>query len=128
MEHAKAVKEWSWQILHISSNQHNLKPKSFRERRKIKQNSLKWVEGENMIKIRAEIKEKKWLKKKKKAKISITKRGLLERRNEQIMVQTYQQKKDNKSIKFDMIKDDIISDITEIRKNHKGLKQTTISQ
>ena len=62
------------------------------------------------------------------AKISITKRGLLERRNEQIMVQTYQQKKDNKSIKFDMIKDDIISDITEIRKNHKGLKQTTISQ
>ena len=67
-------------------------------------------------------------KKKKEAKISITKRGLLERRNEQIMVQTYQQKKDNKSIKFDMIKDDIISDITEIRKNHKGLKQTTISQ
>ena len=67
-------------------------------------------------------------KKKKKAKISITKRGLLERRNEQIMVQTYQQKKDNKSIKFDMIKDDIISDITEIRKNHKELKQTTISQ
>ena len=67
-------------------------------------------------------------KKKKKAKISITKRGLLERRNEQIMVQTYQQKKDNKSIKFDMIKDDIISDITKIRKNHKGLKQTTISQ
>ena len=52
----------------------------------------------------------------------------MERRNEQIMVQTYQQKKDNKSIKFDMIKDDIISDITEIRKNHKGLKQTTISQ
>ena len=68
------------------------------------------------------------IKKKKKAKISITKRGLLERRNEQIMVQTYQQKKDNKSIKFDMIKDDIISDITEIRKNHKELKQTTISQ
>ena len=68
------------------------------------------------------------IKKKKKAQISITKRGLLERRNEQIMVQTYQQKKDNKSIKFDMIKDDIISDITEIRKNHKELKQTTISQ
>ena len=45
----------------------------------------------------------------------------MERRNEQIMVQTSQQKKDNKSIKFDMIKDDIISDITEIRKNHKGL-------
>ena len=128
MAHAKAVKEWSWQILHISSNQHNLKSKAFRERRKIKQNSPKWIEGENMIKIRAEIKEKKWLKKKKKAKISITKRGLLERRNEQIMVQTYQQKKDNKSIKFDMIKDDIISDITKIRKNHKGLKQTTISQ
>ena len=82
-----------------------------------------------MIKNRAEIKETKWSKKKKKkAKISITERGLLERRNEQIMVQTYQQKKDNKSIKFDMIKDDIISDITEIRKNHKGLKQTTISQ
>ena len=75
MEHAKAVKEWSWQILHISSNQHNLKPKSFRERRKIKQNSLKWVEGENMIKIRAEIKEKKWLKKKKKPK-SVSLKGV----------------------------------------------------
>ena len=72
--------------------------------------------------------KKKKKKEEEEAKISITKRGLLERRNEQIMVQTSQQKKDNKSIKFDMIKDDIISDITEIRKNHKGLKQTTISQ
>ena len=59
MEHAKAVKEWSWQILHISGNQHNLKSKAFRERRKIRQNSPKLIEGENMIKIRAEIKQKK---------------------------------------------------------------------
>ena len=65
MEHAKAVKEWSWQILHISSNQHNLKSKAFSERRNNRQNSPKWIEGENMIKIRAEIKIKNDQKKKK---------------------------------------------------------------
>ena len=44
------------------------------------------------------------------------------------MVQTNQVKKDNILIKFDMIKNDIITDITEITKNNKGLQQTAISQ
>ena len=57
-------------------------------------------------------------------------RGLLERRNKlyKSWSRLIKKKKDNKSIKFDMTKDDIIPDITEIAKNHKGLQQTTISQ
>ena len=44
------------------------------------------------------------------------------------MVQTNQEKKNNILIKFGMIKNDIITDITEITKNNKGLQQTAISQ
>ena len=79
-----------------------------------------------MIKIRAEIKQKKWSKKKN----QYHKKGSLgeEKQNRQIIVQTYQEKEDNKLVNFDMIKDDIITDITEITKNHKGLQQTTILQ
>ena len=51
-----------------------------------------------------------------------------EKQYSQIMVQTNQVKKDNILIKFDMIKNDIITDITEITKNNKGLQQTAISQ
>ena len=85
------------------------------------------IEGEKMIKIRAEIKQKKWSKKKTN---QYHKKGSLgeEKQNRQIIVQTYQEKEDNKLINFDMIKDDIITDITEITKNHKGLQQTTILQ
>ena len=83
-----------------------------------------------MIKIRAEIKQKKLSKKTKTKTNQYHKKGSLgeEKQNRQIIVQTYQEKEDNKLINFDMIKDDIITDITEITKNHKGLQQTTILQ
>ena len=68
--------------------------------------------------------------KKKKAKISITKRGLLERRNkiDKSRSRLFKKKRAIESIKCDMMKDEIITDTTEIMKNHKSQQQTTISQ
>ena len=43
------------------------------------------------------------------------------------MVQTNQEKKNNILIKFGMIKNDIITDITEITNNNKGLQQRAMS-
>ena len=88
-----------------------------------------------MIKIGAEIKQKKCptptKKKKSQNQYNLTWSLGEEKQYSQIMVQTNQVwtiKKDNILIKFDMIKNDIITDITEITKNNKGLQQTAISQ
>lgn len=63
------------------------------------------------------------------AKISITKKGLLERRRKQTNHDTDLSRQRGQQIhQFDMTKDDIMTDITEITKSHKGLQQTTISQ
>ena len=67
---------------------------------------------------------------KKKAKISITKRRLLERRNkiDKSRSRLIKKKRAIESIKCDMTKDEIITDTTEITKNHKSQQQATISQ
>ena len=44
------------------------------------------------------------------------------------MAKTYQEKRTNQSMKFDMTKNDIITDTREITKNRKGLQKTNISQ
>lgn len=81
-----------------------------------------------MIKIKAEIKKKEMIKKKQPKSVSLKRvswRGEVKQTNHDTDLS---RQRGQQIHQFDMTKDDIMTDITEITKSHKGLQQTTISQ
>ena len=108
--------------MNVSNNQPNLTTKAIREREKTcKTQSQFW--GKEIIENRTEKKSMKTI-----VRINNTKRGLQES-IKKIMSQTHQQNRENIQInKVRHEKGDVISDATEISKDHKRLQQTSLSQ